>query len=62
MWIVSNPTDNKTHVVRNRRTDMLIGLECGKPAGLAKVTPLPDANHGDVSCTKCSERTALVVA
>lgn len=62
MWIISNPTDNKTHVVRNRRTAMILGLECGKPAGIARTTPLPDADLGDVSCSKCRERAALVIA
>ena len=60
MWIVTNPTDNKTHAVRNRRTAMILGLECGKPAGLSKVTPVEDGQHGDITCTKCAERTALV--
>ena len=59
MWIISNPTDNKTHAVRNRRTDMILGLECGKPAGIAKVDPVED---GVITCGKCAERVALVVA
>ena len=58
MFKVTNPTTGQVHAVRNFRTNMILGLECGKPASRAKSEP----TDGEVTCPKCAERVALVAA
>lgn len=55
---VRHPDTGTVHVVRNLRTDMIYGLECGKPGSRATMLPATD---DDVTCTRCAERSGMAV-
>ena len=51
---VRHPDTDQVHVVRNLRTQMMYGLECGRPGSRARMMP---AESDDVTCSKCIEKT-----